>query len=463
VEPSHARLALCILALFSGCASPPRASVIWIVVDTLRADHLAQYGYPRSTLPSLDRLAGERGVLFEAAYTPQPETTPAFASLLTGLSPSRHGVHALYQKLHGDNLSLAEILAGEGFQTAAFVSSFVMIRDFSGLDQGFQVYDDFVAERERNRENFERRAGSTLPIVSAWLRGRDPDVPFFLLVHLIDPHAPYTPPEPWDREFRTAAPRPLPFPVPAAARIPDAETLDDYVDAYDGEIAYLDHQLSMFLVDLQRLDLFDRSLVVFTADHGESLGEAGHYFRHGDNLGDENVLVPLMIKPAEQGTQSWPVRRVAAAVSLVDLAPTTLDLLGVAPPAALDGRSLRQLLEGKEERSEAPVELWSKPLGESRQYGRVWNDRKLVLDDKTGKIELHPRGIGRTGAPAAASTSAESERLRAAAVRAFAARTPFAVETNFMELALRGDFVRRHLSERDAADLERLRSLGYIN
>ena len=244
-------------ALGCGRGSQP-TPVVWIVVDTLRADHLDWYGYARPTSAGLERLRAD-GLLFEHAYTPHPETTPAIASLLTGLDPPRHGVRGLYQKLHGDNRSLAEVLADAGYETAAFVSSFVMIRDFCGLDQGFATYDDFVTERERNRDNFERRAAATLALARDFLDRRDPGRPLFLFLHLIDPHGPYDPPEPWSIRFRTVEEIPIRGTVPLYQRLPGVDRLGPYVDRYDGEIAYASRELGGFLDLLVVAGLYDRS------------------------------------------------------------------------------------------------------------------------------------------------------------------------------------------------------------
>src|SRR4029079_13615818 len=136
---------------------------------------------------------------FENVYTPQPETTPAIASMFTGLYPVHHGVNQLYTPLHDQNTTVAERFSKDGYDTAAFVSSFVMIRRFSNLGQGFRVYDDYVTERELYRNNFERKATAALEGVRLWVehRHRQDKKPFLLFVHLIDPHGPYAPPEPY--------------------------------------------------------------------------------------------------------------------------------------------------------------------------------------------------------------------------------------------------------------------------
>ncbi len=418
------------------------------------------YGHTRATSAGLERLLAE-SVLFEDAYTPSPETTPAIASLLTGLDPPRHGVRGLYMKLHGENRTIAEILSDAGYETAAFVSSFVMIRDFSGLDQGFATYDDFVTERELNRDNYERRAGATLERARRYLDQRDGERPLFLFLHLIDPHGPYDPPEPFTKRFRTEQDLPIRGTVPLYQRLPGVDRLGPYLDRYDGEIAYVADELGKLFDDLSESGLFDRALIVFTADHGESFGERGLYMKHGDDVFQENVHVPLLIKlpgPARPGAP----RRVRAAVSLSDVTPTTLAVAGWPVPSGLDGVSLLPLLEGRA-LDRAPVPMWSKPGGEfgfALVDGRTkWMipagaaPRVTRFELATDPGETRPLP-GDAGAPADIAQMARDW---------LEFQTRFKVESNFMETALRGDFVRGRLSPSDQANLDRLRSLGYIH
>jgi hypothetical protein len=162
-----------LFALAAGCRpSEPAAApgpIVLIVVDTLRADHLSCYGYSRPTSPAMCALA-EDGVLFERAYTTRTSTTPAIASMLTGLYPHRHGVKELYYVLPPAMTTVAERLRAHGWATGGFVSSFVMVRDFSGFDGGFDVYDDDVRTRERLRQNYERSAADTVEHAIIWLR-----------------------------------------------------------------------------------------------------------------------------------------------------------------------------------------------------------------------------------------------------------------------------------------------------
>src|SRR5262245_37268872 len=311
----------------------PRAAnplpVILFTVDTLRADHLGFDGYDRPTSPNLDALARESTV-FENAVTPRSKTTPAVASLMTGLLPHRHGVRSLYQPLEEGRATLALLLEEAGYETAAFVSNFVLKRDFSGLGRGFGRYDEEMPTREPRRPIYERSAADTAVAVRRWL-AEPHERPFFLWVHWMDPHGPYRPPVP---HFEVAGGERLP-----REAIPDYQYLGTedraaYVAAYDSEIRCLDGEVGALLADLRASGWLDRSLFAFTADHGESLGEHGEVFEHGENAYEPCARVPFLVRPP--GGRGARVREPA---SLVDLVPTVLAALGL-PERRLDGHAL---------------------------------------------------------------------------------------------------------------------------
>jgi arylsulfatase A-like enzyme len=447
--------------LVVACQAPPEPpSIVWIVVDTLRADHLEWYGYERATSPGLRPLV-DQGILFENAYSPLPQTTPAIASMLTGLYPARHGVRGLYLLLHGRNLTAAELLAEAGYETAAFVSSFVMIRDFSNLAQGFASYDDLVTERELYRENYERRAADTLALAREWLLARTSDRPFFLFIHLIDPHGPYAPPDGFARRFRSREAVEVTGSIPEYQQIPGMHDLNRYRDLYDGEIAYADQALGGLLDELEQRDLFDEALILFTADHGESMGEHGLYFRHGDDVFQENVHVPLVIKPP-RGFGLRP-RRVVDAVSHVDLLPTVLAAVGLTVPEGLDGRDLGPLLRG-EVRRPAPV-FMSTGGPDPSLMAVIEGTRKTVFRRDAhgeGPASFDLTADPQERAPAAIEDHSAARRLRLQQGRWARARLPFTVEDNFMALELRGAFIGRRMDRQTREGVERLRSLGYL-
>lgn len=321
-----------------------RPSVVLVTVDTLRADHLPIYGYDRRTAPAISAMATD-AVVFENAFTTAPKTAPAYASMFTGMYPFRHGLRLLGQELHRDNVTLAERMTAAGYQSAGFVSSTVMIDRLSLLGQGFAVWDDRMPQRELNRDNYQRRAERTIDAVLKWLP--DDGKPFFLFIHLIDPHGPYRPPAAFRGSFEPRRRRKLRADeVPGFQRVPGAEYLGDYIAGYDGEIAYADSQIARLFGRLSEEGLYDNSLVIVTADHGESFGEDGYFFRHGKTLHESSIHVPLVIKPPG-GRSANAAPRSSSIVSLTDVAPTILDYAGLAPLADADGISLKPVVEGQ--------------------------------------------------------------------------------------------------------------------
>ena len=294
-----------------------RRDVFLITVDTLRADRLPAYGYAGIEAPAFDALARE-GVRFTSAATAVPFTLPAHSSIMTGCYPPRHGVREnVGYSLDPALPTLAETLAGAGWATAGFVSAFVLDGRW-GIGRGFGTYfDDFdLGGMERaDLGSVQRDGAETVAAAVAWLDRRTAE-PIFLWLHLFEPHDPYTPPEPY------------------RSRYPGRP--------YDGEVAYADALVGRFRAALEERGLFEDSLVIVTADHGEGLGDHGEAF-HGFFVYDSTVRVPLIVRlPGGAGGG----RAVGAAVSHVDLLPTVLDLVGVPPPAGVHGRSLTPLLAG---------------------------------------------------------------------------------------------------------------------
>lgn len=431
-------------------------------MDTLRADHLEWYGYERATMPELRPLV-ERGALFESAYTTLPETTPAISSMLTSLYPARHGVERLYLRLHESNLTAATLLRRQGYATAAFVSSFVMIRDFSNFAPGFDVYDDFVTERERYRENYERRAGPTLALARAWIEGHRHG-PFFCFIHLIDPHGPYTPPGAFAERFHSTTVEPVEGTIPPYQQIPGVRDRNRYRDLYDGEIAYASAELGRFFAYLRRAGLFDRALILFSADHGEEMGEHGYNFRHGCDIYQQNVHVPLIVKPPAATPARLP-RRIAQPVSVVDLLPTALALLGLPRPAGLQGRSLAALATGRAPAADGAPAVFFELHEGAPLFGEVRGSRKTILaggriaqyDLAADPAERQPLAAPRFDAHGAAELRAW-QRANESWHRAFT------VEDNGMAYAQRGAFIRTRGAgpALSASDVQRLRSLGYL-
>ncbi len=377
VGAAGAALGLGLLLALSSCRqgnrpTPPAADVtrpsqkpniILLTVDTLRADHMALYGYARDTMPAIGRFA-RTAVVFDNAVVPRGSTRPSYASMLTGLYPFHHGVRSNATVLHNDLTTLSETLKSAGYHTAGFVSNFVLLGEMSGFGQGFDVYDDRMEERESGRPNYERTARNTLEAILAWLNA-DPPQPFFLFTNFIDPHGPYQPPGRFGKLYRSGKMRRLdPNDIPAYQLVEGQLNYFDYVDRYDGEIRYTDEVMGILIDELKRKGLWDDALVVFTADHGESMGEHGIYFEHHLQVYEETMHVPLAIRlPDALGSPHGPTttqgdggpRRVRSLCSPMDLPPTILAAIDLSTEAELDGRSLLTLMQGGQDEDRA---LW---------------------------------------------------------------------------------------------------------
>jgi arylsulfatase A-like enzyme/Tfp pilus assembly protein PilF len=304
------------LAQVAGIDTPPALledfNVLLITMDTTRADHLRAYGHTGVETPNIDGLA-QRGVLFSNAITPSPSTLPAHSSIHTGLYPYHHGARANGTfRLNDDVQTLAETFQAAGYQTGAAISAFVLDGRF-GLPQGFDDYNDDLSKGVKHSPHMfrERPAEFTNEVVFRWLDEHARAGKFFYWAHFFDPHAAYLPPEPYQTEYAH--------------------------DRYSGEIAYTDEQIGKLLEKLESLGVRDRTLVVLTADHGEGLGEHGEQ-THALLMYDSTLHVPMIYSappPFPQG------KRAMDQASLVDVMPTILDLVDVAAPPDLDGRSLR--------------------------------------------------------------------------------------------------------------------------
>jgi choline-sulfatase len=307
----------------------PRPNVLLVTVDTLRADRVGVYGYNRASTPAMDGLAA-KGVRFATAVAHAPLTGPSHASILTGQTPLGHG----FRNNSGYVLPAQVRMAAEdfrqaGYRTAAFVSGFPLDRRF-GFNRGFDVYDDRLPKgNDRRRTPYvERFADATTDAVLRWLETAPPasgsgQLPWFAWVHYYDPHAPYEAPSPIGERFRQSP--------------------------YDGEIAFVDSQLARLLQTLDKRTETSRTLVLVTADHGESLGEHGEG-THGIFVYDATLRVPWLMS----GPQI-PAGRVSHTVARsVDVLPTLLDYAGLPARTDVDGRSLRPAAEGQD-MSDAPV------------------------------------------------------------------------------------------------------------
>jgi arylsulfatase A-like enzyme len=312
------------LALMLACggpvAKPAPLNILLVTIDTFRADRVGA-----GIAPAIDRLAAS-GARFTSARTAVPLTLPSHATIHTGLLPPAHGVRENgVDVLGAGHPTVARLLKDNGYDTAAFVGAFVLDHRF-GLAQGFDTYDDQIPRDPAATERLEaeRPASAVVDRALAWLGPRlapspQPPAPFFLWLHLYDPHAPYNPP----KDF-------LP-----PGRSP-----------YDGEVAYADAQLARLLDAMRSRQLLDRTIVVIAGDHGEGLGDHGER-THGMLVYDSTLRVPLIIAVPRRA----PERR-DEAVSLADLAPTLLRAAGVTPPVEMKGSDLLGTVRRKPDTTE---------------------------------------------------------------------------------------------------------------
>ncbi len=328
-----------------------KTNLIFIGIDSLRADHMSYYGYPRLTTPHLDKFM-RRGTAFENAFSPHIPTTPGYGSMFTGMDTFGMDVVALRHEgdLAPHLKTLAEILGESGYATTCV--------GFKGnpASRGFQNYIDFEgwgsweAGRSRKAENLNN---VTLPEMRRLAKGNKP---FFLFMRHMDPHSPYLPPQPFDRMFyegnefdkANKSLEPVmnfkPFCDYFASWFPPGCTDKDYVIAqYDGEAAYMDACIGNIFTALEALDLADDTLVVIDSDHGETLYDHDCFFDH-HGLYECTLHIPLAFilpgkVPAGQCRKDI--------VQMKDVTPTILDLLGVKAGVKFDGRSLVPLMDGR--------------------------------------------------------------------------------------------------------------------
>ncbi len=305
-----------ILFLLSGCGpgssqTPP--DVIIITVDTLRADRLGCYGYFRETSPNIDKFAEEDGVLFKSAVTPMATTLPAHISLFTSTNPLKHGVKGNYEHLKtslttSERLkTAAQFFKEAGYDTAGFVGA-TSVKKHTGIDAGFQTFGE--------PEEAERKAEETTDKVLNWFSTRQETKPFFLWIHYFDPHGPYLPPPPFNKKFeKTQELRN--YLIDKAVN-----KLNYYIyginNLYDGEVLYTDSQIGRLFKELKNQNIYEDSIIVFTSDHGEGLGQH-KWVGHG-RIYNEQLFVPLIIKFPKKKSVSEKLRN--QTVSLIDVLPT---------------------------------------------------------------------------------------------------------------------------------------------
>ena len=303
----------------AGTAAAATPNIVLITLDTTRADRMGFLGSKRGLTPNLDALARQSAV-FTHAYAQAPLTSPSHATILSGTYPQFHQVLD-FPNLLAKYLPYApEILRTHGYRTSAFVGSLALDPNGGapGFDRGFDIYDagfSSIGFPQKDRyHTVERRGGEVVAHALAWLN-RHPKGPFFLWVHLYDPHDPYDPPEPYKSRYSK--------------------------EPYDGEIAYMDSAVGKLLQQLKARGLYDGAVIAVMADHGEALGAHGEE-THGFFLYDETIQVPLLIKLPRGGSAG---KRIGSRVELVDVLPTLLQAVGIAVPGEVQGQSLLELMK----------------------------------------------------------------------------------------------------------------------
>ncbi len=402
-------------------AAPVARNAILITIDTFRADRLGIYGGRRIHTPAIDRLAAD-GVVFERAYSTVPLTAPAHSSMMTGRYPATHGV-----KLNGSSIlpdeerTLAEIARDRGMRTGAVVSCLVLASRF-GINQGFNLYYEEGISGEEGRRGLwfdERKAAFSIERALRWLRS-EPDKPFFLWLHLFDPHHPYDPPPPFNRTY--------------------ADRL------YDGELVYTDRALGGFLRGLDELGLYEDTMIFLSGDHGEGLGDHLESF-HGILLYDETMHVPMIVK-APGGRRG---EREEGIASIIDVMPTIVDALGLEAPEGTQGISLMPAVMGEDPLPDRT--LYMETIYPRTNFG--WADVFAIRAANYKYVELPT--------PELYDLALDAEELdnihEQAPLQAREARTAYEEMKARLEAASSG---KADAAELDEAFRDRLLSLGYI-
>ncbi len=434
---------------------PPVASpnVLLITLDTLRSDWIHAYGFQSENTPVIDGLA-DRGVLFENAIAAASLTAPSHGSIMTGRYAREHSIGTLNgeSRLEGVE-TLADFFRQAGYETGAFVSN-VVLRRRIGLDRGFDVYDDELGKSEENRPAyFERPAEQTAKRAIDWLTKRSGEKPFFMWLHLQDPHGPYTPPSDYEGKV---GPVPLRMKsdlsvlnrntgqagIPAYQALPGVADPAHYAGRYAEEIMYADYWLGEVIKTFESRGVTREAVIVLTADHGESLGEQGYFFQHGQSVRPELARVPLIVVAPKVAP-----RKASDLVSHVDIVPTLIDLADLSVDPETSGISLRSSFTS--DRTLDSRVVFSDTEGESGLYGQ--NRLTRVLGSALSSRAVQPGG----------SIQSESlEETESGAWRPVQIDTS-AVEqiSNYLDRAVElvpvGAMAEEHI--------EQLRALGYLD
>lgn len=423
---------------------PPAAPhVVLITVDTLRADHLSGYGYERKTSPNIDRLMA-RGVRFTQARTVVPLTCPALSSMLTTVYPHIHGSTRNGIRIREGLPSLPKALAGRGYATAAFVSNWTLQDRLCGLAEHFDSWEEILIRRRFLVSKREANADDVTDDAIGWVRDHvgDSQRPVFLWAHYMDPHFPYLLQDPYLEQLGVSK----------------TKSLLSMRNRYDSEIAYVDDSISRLLAELEGLLDPRQTIVVFTSDHGESLGDHG-YWGHGKHVYENGLHIPMSI--------TWPGKiepgTIEAPALLTDLASTIYGLLDLEAPDFFEGYDWTQVLDGRSEPPRGRVTFHQAHRGavEPKEDPSALRRKGLL---ELGRIEEHTKEILRVKKGAVKIYDLETDR----AERAGREPPEGKVSPDLREWL---DEVQEWLvsadelppSALDDEDLERLKALGYVD
>lgn len=456
--------------------APDQPSVLLITIDTLRADHLGAYGYTQARTPNLDALAA-RGILFREVVAPAVQTGPSHTSILSGLLPRNHGVLLNNMRIPESVETIADLLREEGYVTAAFVGGWTTTDQASGLPSRFQFFDDdlrpfrlfppeayrlalfriyrFLRQGQRSIDTTRRGAADVTSSAIAWLE-RNGGRPFFVWVHLFDPHLPYEAPE----QYATAADRQYSGPasgrwynLSAKERKEIASTpshVNHMISLYDAEIAYVDDAIGRLLEVTRHSAGGGDLLTIVTSDHGESMGE--HDLFWDRDLYDPTLLVPLIVAPPEN--KALKPQQVRQQVQLIDVAPTILELLAIDRPGRTDGSSLVKMMAGEDSTS-APA------LSAIYMYPFAYAQERIAARHEDWKLIRRLPGWRTQGTWADMSQELYDLSEDPRELRDLAETAPDMVKR--LEAELDGQLRPADVPiELTPAERERLRALGYV-